>query len=114
VAPTAFVLAAGLFVLGASSSLLSVSLNTQAASLERRMRRPIMAGLHALYSLGGLLGATIGGVVAGAGIDSGPHLFAAALGIAVVAIAITPSLLKPGMDGAGGGGRAFTRPSRSL
>lgn len=114
VAPSALVLALGLFVLGASSSLMSVALNTQAASLERRMRRPIMAGLHALYSLGGLLGATVGGLVAGAGVGAGPHLFVASLVIASVAIAITPSLLKPGMDGAGSGGRAFVRPSRSL
>src|SRR5690606_41730372 len=79
-----------------------------------RVRRPGMAGLHAGYSRGGLRGATVGGLVAGAGVGAGPRLFVASLVTASVAIAITPSLLKPGMDGAGGGGRAFVRPSRRL
>src|SRR5690606_37320335 len=41
--PNAMLLAAVLLVLGAATSVLSVALNTQAAALERRMRRPIMA-----------------------------------------------------------------------
>lgn len=51
-------LAGVLLVVGAATSVLSVALNTQAAALERRMKRPIMAGLHALYSVGGLLRAS--------------------------------------------------------
>lgn len=50
---SALLLATVLVFLGGATSVLSVSLNTQAAAIERRLRRPIMAGLHALYSVGG-------------------------------------------------------------
>src|SRR5690606_2714393 len=105
----ALTLSAVLLVLGAATSVLSVALNTQAASLERRMRRPVMAGLHALYSLGGLVGATIGGLVAGAGVSAAAHLTGAAVGLGVAALVVTPRLLAPREDG-GGGRASMTRP----
>ena len=112
--PDTVTLSLVLLVLGAATSLLSVSLNTQAASLERRMRRPVMSGLHALYSAGGLVGATIGGVVAGAGMGAAAHLSATAVALAVVALAITPRLLARREDGGGDGPTAMARPSRPL
>jgi hypothetical protein len=57
------------------------------------MGRPIMAGLHALFSLGGLIGAGVGGLVADAGIGASSHLGAAGLAIGLVALAIRPFLL---------------------
>lgn len=111
--PVPTLLAAALLVLGAATSVLSVALNTEAAALERRMRRPIMAGLHALYSVGGLLGAAVGGVAAGAGVTAGVHLGVAAVVVAAVAFTISPSLL-------GGAPREraarvpFVRPGRPL
>jgi MFS family permease len=113
-APTPLTLALVLVVLGASASILSVGMNTQAASIERRMRRPIMAGLHALYSLGGLVGAGIGGLAAGMDVPVELHLGVAALVVAAVTLATTPALLRPGIDGVPAGGPAFVRPSRPL
>ena len=106
-------LAGVLLVVGAATSVLSVALNTQAAALERRMKRPIMAGLHALYSVGGLLGAAAGGLVAGAGIGAGAHLAGAGALVAIAALATTPALLASALDG-GGGAPAFVRPGRPL
>ena len=97
-APTPLLLALILLVLGAASSVMAVALNTQAAEVERRMGRPIMAGLHALFSLGGLIGAGAGGLVADAGIGAGSHLGVAGLAIAVVAVAIRPFLLAPELE----------------
>lgn len=111
--PDPISLSAVLLVLGAATSVLSVALNTQAASLERRMRRPVMAGLHALYSVGGLVGATIGGLVAGAGVSAAAHLAGAAVGLGGAALVITPRLLAPREDGSGGRAR-MTRPGRPL
>jgi predicted MFS family arabinose efflux permease len=102
-----------LVVLGGATSIFSVALNTQAAALERRMKRPIMAGLHALYSVGGLVGAAVGGIIAGAGISANAHLGAAAVVVAVVSLTTSRALLRPEIDGAIGG-RAFARPSRPL
>lgn len=112
-AATAPLLALVLVVLGAASSVMAVALNTQAAELERRMGRPIMAGLHALFSLGGLIGAGVGGLVADAGIGAGPHLGVAGLVIAALALATAPFLLPGDPEPAGSsGGRA--RPGRPL
>ncbi|HUE97288.1 MAG TPA: MFS transporter [Longimicrobiaceae bacterium] len=112
----AFSLAAVLFMLGAATSVAAVALNTQAAAVERRMRRPIMSRLHALYSVGGLVGAGVGGLAAGSGVGAGWHLGVAAALVAAVALAIAPSLLRPGTDGvATEVARArFARPGRPL
>ena len=112
-APTRATLTLGLVALGAANSVMAVALNTQAASVERRFRRPIMAGMHALYSLGGLVGALIGGAVAGSAIPVAWHLAAAGTGMIILVLLATPALLRPGSDGASGG-PAFARPSRSL
>lgn len=111
--PSALLLALSLALLGASSSIMSVALNTQAAAIERRYRRPIMAGLHALYSFGGLVGAGLGGLAAGLGLAAGWHLGLAALGVAAAAFVIAPALLSATLDGASGGG-AFARPTWPL
>lgn len=112
-APSRSLLTLVLVVLGAAKSVMSVALNTQAAAIERRMRRPIMARLHALFSLGGLVGAAIGGIIAGAGVDSRWHLGGAALAIAVLAFVVTAALLRSGADGTAGRG-GFAKPSRPL
>lgn len=114
--PDVWTLSLVLIFLGAATSVLSVSLNTQAASLERRMRRPVMSGLHALYSVGGLVGAMVGGVVAGRGIGTSAHLLGAAVVVAGVALVITPLLLPQREDGGGGsGGRVrLSKPQRPL
>jgi predicted MFS family arabinose efflux permease len=112
-APTAVALALVLFVLGAASSVMAVALNTQAAEVERRMDRPIMAGLHALFSLGGLIGAGAGGLVADAGIGAGAHLGVTGLAIAVLALATGPLLLDRELESASTRS-ARPRPGRGL
>lgn len=112
-APTPVLLALTLLVLGAASSIMAVALNTQAAEVERRMARPIMAGLHALFSLGGLVGAGVGGLVADAGIGAGPHLAVTGLAIAVLALASAPHLLERDSEPAAAPS-AGARPARPL
>jgi MFS family permease len=102
-----------LFVFGAVNSVMNVALNTQAAAIQRRMGRPIMAGLHALFSVGGLIGAAIGGLVAGALVDARWHLAGASLAVAAVTLAVTPALLRPITEGTAGGA-SFALPSRPL
>jgi MFS family permease len=112
-APGAWTLGLCLVLLGGSNSVMSVAMNTQAAAIERRYRRPIMASFHALYSFGGLAGATLGGLMAGAGVAPGPHLGAFALAIAAAALLVAPATLPHVLEG-GGGGRSFARPTRHL
>lgn len=112
-APGALSLALALVVLGGAKGVFSVSMNSQAAAVERRMRRPVMAGFHAMYSVGGLVGAAIGGLVAGAGVDARWHLGMAGLVVAATALAVAPRMLRPVLEGRIAG-NALARPSRPL
>ncbi|MDF9811880.1 MFS transporter [Streptomyces sp. SPB162] len=56
-----------LLAFGAAYGGMNVAINSVAVDLVAALRRPVMSGFHAAYSLGGLLGAAVGGVLA-------PHL----------------------------------------
>ena len=56
-----------LLVFGVAYGGLNVAMNSVAVDLVAALRRPVMSGFHAAYSLGGLLGAGLGGLLA-------PHL----------------------------------------
>lgn len=51
-----YVMAAVLFIFGISSVILDVTSNINAARVELMVGRPIMSGLHGLYSVGGFAG----------------------------------------------------------
>jgi MFS family permease len=59
-----------LLVFGVSYGGLNVAMNSAAVELVAALRRPVMSSFHAAYSLGGLIGAGLGGLLA-------PHLSAA-------------------------------------
>jgi MFS family permease len=50
-----------LVLLGVGQSLLDIGMNDQAVRVERGYGRPIMGSVHAFYSVGGALGAALGG-----------------------------------------------------
>lgn len=56
-------LAIALFVFGVGFGGLDVAMNSMAVDFIARVRRPIMPGFHAAYSLGGLVGALAGGAL---------------------------------------------------
>jgi MFS family permease len=80
---TAAVIAA---CLGISFGTLDVTMNSEAASLERRAHRPIMASLHAIFSLGTLVSSMSYGALVAAGISDIACLLLAGGLIAVVAL----------------------------
>ena len=57
IAPTPLLLAAALLLFGAALGALDVAMNGQAIAVQDAVGRPIMSGFHALFSVGGLLGA---------------------------------------------------------
>lgn len=89
-----------LVVLGAGHGALDVAMNAQAATVERQYERPIMASFHALWSLGGLVGATMGGVIASRGVGLMSHLGVLALVVALLVGRITSRMLPAGADAA--------------
>lgn len=54
--------------MGTFQGALDVAMNTQAATVERAARAPIMARFHGMWSVGTLVGAVIGAGCVGAGI----------------------------------------------
>lgn len=56
-APSTTLLSLLLFLFGASSGAMNVSVNSQAVLVESRSPRPLMSGFHCLFSFGGLIGA---------------------------------------------------------
>ncbi|MET9675462.1 MFS transporter [Streptomyces sp. NPDC006482] len=73
-----------LLVFGAAYGGINVAMNSAAVDLVTALRRPVMPSFHAAFSLGGMLGAGIGGLLAGS-LSPGTHL----LGLTVVGLALT-------------------------
>ncbi|MFC8272998.1 MFS transporter [Streptomyces sp. NPDC057271] len=73
-----------LLVFGAAYGGINVAMNSAAVDLVAALRRPVMPSLHAAFSLGGMLGAGLGGLVAGS-LSPATHL----LGLTVVGLLLT-------------------------
>lgn len=73
-----------LLVFGAAYGGVNVAMNSAAVDLVAASRRPIMSSFHAAFSLGGMVGAGLGGVVAGR-LSAAHHL----LSLAVIALVVT-------------------------
>src|SRR5262245_39681689 len=78
-----------LFVFGACNGGLDVAMNAQAALVEQRYARPIMSSFHGLWSIGGLLGAALGGLIATQGVSVRTHLFSVAIIAVIIAVLAT-------------------------
>ncbi|NLS16738.1 MFS transporter [Rhizobium sp. P40RR-XXII] len=62
-APNVWTAAISLFLFGGFIGAMDVAMNANAVSVEKSMRRAIMSSCHAFWSLGGLLGSAIGGLL---------------------------------------------------
>jgi len=81
-APDLATLTAVLACLGAGNSLVDVAMNTHGVRVEHAYQRPIFAGFHATWSIGGLVGAGIGALAAAADVDVSVHFPTAAVVLA--------------------------------
>jgi MFS family permease len=86
-------LGAILLVLGATYGGLAVALNAAAVEIEKATGRAVMSPMHGLWSLGGLVGAVIGGLLA-TRLSTFGHLGVVAAGALIVAAAGGPLLLR--------------------
>ncbi len=100
VATSVPLLCASLLVFGAATGAVNVAANSLGVEVEARAGRPLLSGLHAGFSLGGLAGALLGGAAA-AVLGAGAHLSLVAAGGLVLMAWLLPVLL------------AAPRPSRS-
>ncbi len=108
------VLCVALFAFGAVHGTLNIAMNANAAEVERAAGRPIMSSFHAVYSIGGFLGAVLGSFFARAGVGVGLTLTAVGLAALIMAAgaavwvlrsvpgATGPAAGEPGRPGPGG------------
>ena len=73
-APSLITLMVALFIFGACTGAMDVAMNAQAVTVEKRFNKPVMSSFHGFFSLGGLVGAGIGGLALANGLSSMFHV----------------------------------------
>ena len=94
IAPNLWTFAGSLFIYGAFAAAMDVSMNSQAVEVERELGKPTMSRFHAMFSIGGMTGAMLGGLVAAHGINPLTHFVVSAVINAAASIAVLPILLE--------------------
>lgn len=84
--------AAALVAYGVTNGALDLASNAQAVGVERHARRSMLAGIHAFFSAGAIVGAGTAALLAAAGVPVEIHLTATAVLSALVVIAVAPAL----------------------
>jgi MFS family permease len=82
-----------LLVLGIASGALDVAMNAQGIEVERTLGKPILSGLHGLWSVGLGLGAGAAALAAAAGLDPLPHFAIVAAVLALASLVFLRDLL---------------------
>lgn len=86
-------LMAVLLAFGMSSGTMDVSMNTNAVSVEKFARKPIMSSFHAAWSIGGMAGAATGGLLASMHWSVFQHFWHVCLVLAILALSFVNSLI---------------------
>ncbi|MGF6273692.1 MFS family permease [Massilia sp. UYP11] len=81
------------FLFGVSNGALDVAMNANASEVETARGRPTMSSFHGFFSLGGLFGASLGGVLVGQGLGHGEGALMVALATALVLALSAPRVL---------------------
>ncbi|MQY13245.1 Inner membrane protein YbjJ [Streptomyces sp. RB5] len=85
-APSGLALGPALFVFGATAGTADVAMNALGVEIESRLGRPIMSGLHGMWSVGTLTGSAAGTVAAHTDLDARAHFAVAAVVLAAGAL----------------------------
>jgi MFS family permease len=93
-ADSATTLFLALFALGLASGVLDVAMNAQGVEVERRRRRPLLSGLHGLWSVGLGLGAGLATAAAALGTDPLVHFAAVAAVLAPASLVLMRGLVR--------------------
>jgi MFS family permease len=114
-APTRAALLAALAVVGVADALTDVGMNVSGVEAQRRLGRPVLGSLHAVWSVGAVVGALLGTAAAALRVPLPLHLLVVAAACAGLCVAVRRGV--PDADGAGTGertGRARLSPALAL
>ncbi|WJF90196.1 MFS transporter [Paraburkholderia bonniea] len=93
VVPAYWMLLVVLALFGAGMATLDVAMNAEASAVENLLGRPVMSALHGMFSVGGMSGAALGGVLLSHGMAPVLHLALAAALSALVLLLACPAVL---------------------
>ncbi|MFF5437912.1 MFS transporter [Streptomyces achromogenes] len=112
-APDVVLLFAGLLVFGAAAGMADVVMNAAGVELEQALGRSVMASMHGMWGVGGLVASGAGSLAAAAGVDARVHFAAAAAVLLCVGLYAAQGVLdirpRPGQQEP----PRFTLPPRS-
>ncbi len=91
--PSYPMLLAVLLLFGITNAGFDVAMNAQAATVEANHHKPIISSLHGMFSLGGMAGAALGGVMLELGVPPAVHCGAMALVVMATALCSGPFML---------------------
>ncbi|MBA3243715.1 MAG: MFS transporter [Actinobacteria bacterium] len=111
-APSLLALTLAFAAFGVASATLDLAMNAHGVAVERRSDRPILSSFHAAFSLGGLVGAAVGGIAAALGVSPLAQLTSAAVVILGIGVWSRGHLLPGHIDAATG--PVYSRPSAGL
>jgi MFS family permease len=118
VAPSLAVNAATLFaalaIYGAMAGANDVSINSQAVAVETALGTPTMSRFHAMFSIGGMIGASLGGLLAAHGVLLRVHLGVASALLLIISACTAPFLLDAPDDASKPTGLSLRRIPRVL
>jgi MFS family permease len=103
-----------LVVYGATAGMCDVAMNTQGVHVEEDLGRPIMSGLHGLWSVGGLLAAGVGVLAAHQHVDARVHLGLMAALLLLVGMLASRHLPVAAPVDPADAPPLFTRPTRAV
>jgi len=106
VAPTQGVLLLVLVAVGLADALTDVGMNVSGVEAQRRLGRPVLGSMHAVWSIGAVLGGLAGTAAAALRVPLLVHLAVVAVACAALCLAVRPGV--PDADGAGTGERTGT------
>ena len=86
---------------GAAMSLFDVAVNTEGSELESVSGRAVMSNLHGMFSVGGMVGATLVATLLNAGVAPRDQLFAICTSLGLMAVLASRGMLKTQSDHGG-------------
>jgi len=96
--PSVWLLFGALVLFGAANGAMDVSMNAQGVAVEQHYGRSIMSAFHGMFSLGAMLGAAMGGVIASFDIGVAPHLVGVGVAVGAIALVAPRWMLSPSED----------------
>ena len=112
VVPVAVLLFAVLVLAGIADAFMDVAMNVSGMEVQRRLGRPVLSSMHAVWSIGAVLGGLAGTAAAGFRVPVVTH--AAAVGVVLVAVVLPLAAAVPDHSGAGAERPTGTRFSPAL